>query len=79
MLHRLEEMVFTKTHFNKLNKVFYDTLNQLFEDRILQIDIEDLEKWGGTKMLPLMANITGPSGTTMRLNTLRTYYDKDFM
>ena len=78
MLHRLESLIFTKTHFEKLNKVFYDTLNQLFEDRIIQIDIQDLEKWG-TKMLPLMANIMGPSGTTMRLNTLRNYYDKDFM
>ena len=49
IIGRLEGMIFSKTHFNKFNKVLYDTLNQLFEDRIIQIDIQYLEKRGWHK------------------------------
>ena len=74
MLHRLEEMVFTKTHFNKLNKVFYDTLNQLFEDRILQIDIEDLEKMGWHEDVTSDGKHYGP-----KWNNYAAQYIKDLL
>ena len=60
ILSRLEGMIFTKTHWEKFNKVLYDTLNQLFEDRILQIDIQYLEKRGWYKDITSDGKHYGP-------------------
>ena len=60
ILSRLEGMIFTKTHWEKFNKVLYDTLNQLFEDRIIQIDIQYLEKRGWYKDITSDGKHYGP-------------------
>ena len=60
ILSRLEGLIFTKTHWEKFNKVLYDTLNQLFEDRIIQIDIQYLEKRGWYKDITSDGKHYGP-------------------